>query len=143
MAEEAARAFFASVTFTRAALTRRTEISMQHFIRGHEGSITPPRLSVIDGGAAVTRRDDLSLDQTLEQCLLETQRQVHRLEEIVHRLTFATSASGAPTIGALSLIQEGNRRLRQEVDEFALDSQAVVSMNRLPSPASRRTPLAR
>jgi ferritin-like metal-binding protein YciE len=77
-------------------------------------------------------KQSLSLDQTLEQCLLETQRQVYRLEEIVHRLGTVAARTTIAPVGVMSLIQEGNRRLKHEVDEFTLDSHAVASMVRLP-----------
>jgi hypothetical protein len=78
-------------------------------------------------------RQSLSLDQTLEQCLLETQRQVYRLEEIVHRLGSVAARTSTAPLGVMSLIQEGNRRLKHEVDEFTLDSHAVATMVRMPS----------
>lgn len=110
---------------------------MEQIVRGHVDRSLPPHLSVIDGGdtSKAVRLD--TLDRTLEQCLLETQRQVHRLEEIVHRLSTAAARTTSPPIGVLSLIQESNRRLQQEVDEFSLDSHAVLKIVRTPG-----TPIA-
>lgn len=93
-----------------------------------------PTLSVSDGGGHAhgvrPRQVDRTLDETLERCLLETQRQVCRLEAMVHRLAaVATHAVDAPP-GAVTLMQEGNRRLQREVDEFTLDTHAVLSMVR-------------
>ncbi len=100
-------------------------------------AITTPSMFVSDGGAQSSERrmhpHDQTLDQTLEQCLLETQRQVYRLEEIVHRLASVASRTTLAPVGVMSLIQEGNRRLQREVDEFTLDSYAVATMVRIPS----------
>jgi hypothetical protein len=109
---------------------------MQHIIRGHPDRRHQPCLSIADGAGVSPTSNHLTLDQTLEQCLLDAQRQVHRLEEIVHRLKFGTRSGAPPSAGALSLIQESNRRLTKEVDEFVLDSHAVLSLARLPSTGS-------
>ena len=117
------------------------------FIRkGHHDApsgITPP-LAVSDGGAKPAIRpasaSDRSLDQTLEQCLLETQRQVCRLEAVVHRLSSVTTLETLTPQSALTLIQEGNRRLKGEVDEFTLDLHTVMTMVHTPSaPKAPRT----
>lgn len=88
----------------------------------------PPHLSILASGESpATLRLD-TLDRTLKQCLLETQRQVHRLEQIVQRLSTTATRTTTPSVGALSLIQESNRRLEEEVDEFSLDSYAVLQI---------------
>jgi hypothetical protein len=110
---------------------------MDQIVRGYADRGLTPRLSVIDGGDASKGVRLDTLDRTLERCLLETQRQVHRLEEIVHRLSTAAARTTSPPAGVLSLIQESNRRLQQEVDEFSLDSHAVLKIVRTPG-----TPIA-
>jgi hypothetical protein len=67
----------------------------------------------------------ISVDESLERCLLETRRHVYRLEEIAHRLSkLAFPSSHAPAI-ALDLLKEGNRRLMQEIEEFNSDLHVV------------------
>ena len=86
----------------------------------------PPHLSILASleSPATLRLD--KVDRTRKQCLLETQRQVHRLEQIVLRLSTAATQTTTPPAGALSQIQESNRRLAEEVDEFSLHSHAVL-----------------
>ena len=77
----------------------------------------------------------------LETCLLETQRQIQRLEEIMHRLRALQPRNVSTTSGMISLLREGTRRLAQEVDEFNLDSHVIASMTkRRPGAAARPTP---
>ena len=88
----------------------------------------PPDLSILASGESpATLRPD-TLGRTRKQCLLETQRQVHRLEQIVLRLSTAATRTTTPSVGALSQIQESNRRLEEEVDEFSLDSHAFCRL---------------
>ena len=108
---------------------------MQQNIRGYAEPNAVPALTISDGGAASESQIMRSADQSLEYCLLETQRQVQRLEEIVHRLTALSGRIMEPPKGVMTLIQESNRRLRNEVDEFSLDSHAVVNLVR-----ERRSP---
>jgi hypothetical protein len=100
---------------------------MEQLVRSRTHQSLPETLSIGDG-ALLNARGFVTLDRTLEQCLLETQRQVHRLEEIVHRLSTVNHPATTPPAGALSLIQESTRRLQQEVDEFSLDSHAVLQI---------------
>ncbi len=111
---------------------------MQQPIRGYAERNATPMLTVSDGGSALASQLPRSAEQSLEYCLLETQRQVQRLEEIVHRLTSVAGRSVDAPTGVMTLIQESNRRLRSEVDEFFLDSHAVVTLVRQrPKPTSK------
>ncbi len=101
---------------------------MQPFVRGHNEPAITPALVIADDQVRTQARLMRSADQTLELCLLETQRQVMRLEEIVHRLTSVAGTGGAPPTGVMSLLREGNRRLQREVDEFAYDAHAVLNI---------------
>ncbi len=101
---------------------------MQQPIRGYAEKSGTPVLTVSTGASALEAQVLRSADQSLEYCLLETQRQVQRLEAIVHRLTSITDRSVEPPNGVLTLIQESNRRLRTEVDEFALDSHVALTL---------------
>ena len=103
---------------------------MQPPIRGHAERIATPILTVSDGCPPGESHVLRSADQSLEYCLLETQRQVQRLEEIVHRLASIAGRSVEAPTGVMTLIQESNRRLRSEVDEFSLDSHAAVTLVR-------------
>ena len=102
---------------------------MQPDVRGHADRDSLPRLTLIESGANPKASRLRSADQTLELCLLETQRQVIRLEEIVHRLTSVAGRAGGaePPASVVSLLAERNRRLRSEVDEFSRDSHTVLS----------------
>ena len=72
-----------------------------------------------------------TVDNLLQQCLLETQRQVCRLEEVLHGMQRVVSLNSAASFGAVAAIQESNRRLAREVDAFGLDWHAVMlTMNR-------------
>ncbi len=99
---------------------------MLPFVRGLTDPAVMPALMISADQVGTQARHMRSADQTLELCLLETQRQVMRLEEIVHRLTSVAGTGGAPPTGVVSLLQEGNRRLQNEVDEFAHDAHAVL-----------------
>ena len=101
---------------------------MLPFVRGHNDPGVTPVLLMADDQVRTPTRLMRTADQTLELCLLETQRQVMRLEEIVHRLTSVAGTGGAPPTGVMSLLREGNRRLQREVDEFAHDAHAVLSI---------------
>lgn len=69
---------------------------MQRIIRGHDDPVAVPVLKVSSARDNL-RHGHLSLaDQTLEQCLLETQQQVIRLEAIAHKLTSVGGKGGAP-----------------------------------------------
>lgn len=99
---------------------------MQPFVRGHNDPADTSGLTNTADQVRTQAWHMRSPEQTLELCLLETQRQVVRLEEIVHRLTSVAGRGGAPPTGVMSLLQEGNRRLQREVDEFAHDAHAVL-----------------
>lgn len=103
---------------------------MQQRNRGEMEPNGAPVLTVSNGGTAAGAASMRSADQSLEYCLLETQRQVQRLEEIVHRLTSVAARDVEPPTGVMTLIHESNRRLRSEVDEFQLDSHAVLTLVR-------------
>ncbi len=75
-------------------------------------------LSELDPGAEITR------------CLLETQRQIDRLEEIVRRLAEPPVRDNLASMPAVSLLREGSLRLKRELDEFELDSLALVTIAR-------------
>jgi hypothetical protein len=101
---------------------------MQPIVRGHNATAVSPAFMNAEELVHTPARHMRSADQTLELCLLETQRQVMRLEEIVHRLTSVAGTGGAPPTGVMSLLREGNRRLQREVDEFAYDAHAVLNI---------------
>ncbi len=101
---------------------------MQQPLRGFAEKSATPVLTVSTSAPALESQVLRSADQSLEYCLLETQRQVQRLEAIVHRLTSITDRNVEPPTGVLTLIQEGNRRLRTEVDEFAMDSHIALTL---------------
>ncbi len=107
---------------------------MDQIIQGHgDRNRSPQRLRIEpDESPTVLHLD--TLDRTLQQCLLETQRQVSRLEAIVRRLSSIASWAPETPVGALALIEESNRRLQREVTEFSLDSQAVIKIVRKPAP---------
>jgi hypothetical protein len=63
----------------------------------------------------------VSADQSLEQCLLDTQRHVSQLEEIAHRLAKLSFPSLHSPPSAIALLHEANRRLSMEVEEFSRD----------------------
>ena len=98
----------------------------------HVSHATPHLTLPHRGGLADSARLR-SADQTLELCLLDTQRQVHRLEEIVHRLTSVAATGGEPPTGVMSMIQEGNRRLQRRIDEFSVQSHAILRVVRPPA----------
>ncbi len=109
---------------------------MQQPIRGYDERNAAPVLTISTGASANEAPVLRSADQSLEYCLLETQRQVQRLEAIVHRLTSIAIHSIDPPTGVLTLLHESNRRLRTEVDEFSLDSHialTLVTQRRAPS----------
>jgi hypothetical protein len=68
---------------------------------------------------------------SFERCVLDAQRLHARLDGIVHQLSVA---GGTPTdgpAGAIALLRESNRRMELELDEFAFDAQAILSMLKL------------
>lgn len=81
---------------------------MYRHSRNHEGHAdTMPPFFVSDGGASSairrTSAPNRTLDQTLEQCLLDTQRQVCRLEAIVQRLGAVSKESSFAPAGGLRI----------------------------------------
>ncbi len=66
----------------------------------------------------------------IQRCILDAQREASRLEAIVHQLAAAIHRDGIASFGAVALFQESNRQLKRELDEFTLDSLALVSIGR-------------
>jgi hypothetical protein len=99
-----------------------------HSYVGHHNHPATPRLSRTDRAGDAEPRQLRSADQTLELCLLDTLRQVNRLEEIVHRLTSVAGTGGEPPSGVVSMLQENNRRLQREVDTFSAELHAGMKV---------------
>lgn len=70
----------------------------------------------------------------IDRCILETQRQMQRLEEIVRRLAAPHIRDNLASMPAVALFLEGNLRLKHELDEFELDSLALVTIARSHAP---------
>ena len=92
---------------------------------GHE----PPFIHFPNG---MVSSDDAILvpELAIQRCMLDAQRQVHRLEAILHGLASVIHGGSATSFGAVALFQESNRRLKRELDEFSLDAAALAMIVR-------------
>lgn len=93
----------------------------------HPSTDEPPRITV-PNGAASPREAMLLPAQDMQRCLLDAQRQVHRLEAILHHLVSVISCDSVVPFGAVALFEESNRRLERELYEFHLDSLALAAI---------------
>ncbi len=102
---------------------------MGYDIRLHSSGHEPPFIR-FPIGMASSQETILQPELAIQRCMLDAQRQVHRLEAILHGLTSVIHCGSATSFGAVALFQESNRRLKRELDEFSLDAAALVTIVR-------------
>ncbi len=102
---------------------------MGYDLRLQSSGDEPPFIHFSNG--TVSSSESILLPEAaIERCMLDAQRQVHRLEAILHGLTSAMNYGNVASFGAVALFEESNRRLKRELDEFSLDALAVASIVR-------------
>ena len=84
-----------------------------------------------NGAAGSAVADRRTFSETMQTCLLDTQRQVYRLEAVLHGLHGAATPMTGGTLSEVSRISASNRRLSRQVDEFAVEIYEILAkMNR-------------
>ena len=102
---------------------------MSHVVRSQLSAGDQTSRGFSDG--RVSPHEALRSPETeIQHCLLEAQRESRRLEAIVHQLAAAIHRDGLPSYGAVALFRESNRQLKRDLDEFTLDTIALLSILR-------------
>ena len=102
------------------------ELHREHRVSKQWGALVVNRICV----AKCVNLGELDPSAEIARCLLEAQRQMHRIEEIVCRLAAPPVRDNLASIPAVALLGEGSLRLKRELDEFELDSLALLTIAR-------------